>query len=188
MQAPIDNAPVTFAVTRRVKRGREAEFEAWARGVIAAASRYGGFRAADVIRPADPLHSHDYVIVFRFDSENDLMAWEQSAERGEWLAKVAPLTVGSSNVDRISGLEFWFSPLPTMPPRYKQAIVTWVALVPTSFLVSSAISALLPDVHPFFRTAIIAAIALALMTYVIMPRMTRWFAGWLQSNVEKKNV
>ena len=51
----VGEEPVTLTVERRVARGREREFEDWARGALAAASRREGFLGGGLLRPG-PTH------------------------------------------------------------------------------------------------------------------------------------
>jgi antibiotic biosynthesis monooxygenase (ABM) superfamily enzyme len=67
-QAPADarpaaDDPVTVLYSRRVKPGREADFETWARGIVAAARRFPGHLGASVL---DAPGSREYHILFTF--------------------------------------------------------------------------------------------------------------------------
>jgi antibiotic biosynthesis monooxygenase (ABM) superfamily enzyme len=67
----------------------------------------------------------------------------------------------------------------TPPPRYKMAVVSWCAIFP---IISLILIYLIPLLTPFpllVRGAVIAAIAIFLMTYLMMPLATRIFSGWL---------
>ena len=58
-------------------------------------------------------------------------------------------------------------------------LVSWLALYPAVtaiFFVFGDVLALLP--LPL-RTLLVTSSVMVLMTYVLMPRMTRWFARWL---------
>ena len=66
-----------------------------------------------------------YHVVFAFDNEAHLAAWQDSPERARWLAQVAPHTVGAQEMRRVSGLDYWFAPAGSTtkaPPRWKVAI------------------------------------------------------------------
>jgi uncharacterized protein len=169
--------PVTIIVSRLVKRGFEAQFEEWAKGVTHDALAFPGHLGANIIRPAD--HSHpEYVIIFRFDSYTHLKAWEESDLRRTWLEKSQPLIVGEPKIARETGLEYWFDvPMSMMPPRYKQAMISWLAIFPLSYLASILLNLVI--MPPLVRIMIQAAIVIALMTYIVMPRMTKIFAFWL---------
>jgi uncharacterized protein len=179
---PGDDPPVTAVASRRVKPGREREFEEWVSGILAAANRFPGYLGSEVLRPSDP-EDNDYRIIFRFDRESNLHAWENSEERQRRLEKVRPLLHEEGKVDVLTGLETWFT-LPSQPgepapPRYKMAIVTWLAVFPVVGIIFSLFSPWLNLLPVLLRTVVFTAVMVTLMTYVIMPRMTRLFSFWL---------
>jgi uncharacterized protein len=178
--SPTAQEPVTYCVTRMVKPGKEAEYEGWVRGINAEAQRFPGHLGASVIRPSDPTHN-EYTIIFRFDSYAHLRDWEQSAVRQRWLREVSAFTEGETEYQVISGWEYWFTPedVPGMPPRYKQALLSWLAIFPSSALLSHVLGPWLEPVPPLVRTMLITGLIILLMTYVVMPRLTRWLRGWL---------
>jgi uncharacterized protein len=178
-----ENAPFTVVFSRRVRRGYERQFEAWAKDVTREAHKFPGHLGASFIRPADHAHP-EYVIIFQFDSYDHLKDWFESEVRQRWLEQVKPLIEGEVHVEEFSGLEYWFTPpgninpaAMQMPPRYKQVMISWLAVVPLTFLVSMLLRPLvMPDV---LMLLIQPAIVLTLMAYVVMPRLSRLFAFWL---------
>ncbi len=46
-----EDAPVTAVASRRVKVGREREFEEWATGILGAVNGYPGYLGSEVLRP-----------------------------------------------------------------------------------------------------------------------------------------
>lgn len=179
-----EKVPVTVVVSRRPKPGCEAQLEEWLHGVIPVASRFPGHLGATVFRPTDAQHP-DYVLLFRFDSQENLDNWTRSPERNEWLARVTPLVANPFKPQVLTGLESWFT-LPAHadapvhpPPRYKMALVTWVALYPIINVLTVAIGPYLAPLPQLLRSLVMTAIMIPLMTYVVMPRLTRLFAGWL---------
>ena len=76
------------------------------------------------------------------------------------------------------------SPLPSVPPprpnRHKVVFLTWVGIYPTITLV---LSVLLPVLLPRFPlpvvTAMVTALVVPLMGYVVMPFLLRRFQGWV---------
>ncbi len=131
--SPGGDPPVTAVASRRVKRGREQEFEEWVSGILAAANRFPGYLGSEVLRPSDP-EDNEYKIIFRFDHASNLHAWENSEERQRWLSQSRPLLYEEEKVHVLTGLETWFTlpskPGEPAPPRYKMAIVTWLAVFP----------------------------------------------------------
>lgn len=177
MMSPEEMQPVTLIVSRVVRPGHEAEYEAWIRGITADALRFPGHQGAHIIRPNDHQHP-EYVIIFRFDTYDHLKAWEESDVRQQWRDRLRPLTVGEDRIEHQTGLEFWFTPSrPGMPKRYKQALLSWLMLFPLVLLVSPVVGRLgLPGV---LRTMVQTAVLIALMSYVVMPRATRVFSRWM---------
>jgi uncharacterized protein len=94
---------------------------------------------------------------------------------------VSAFTEGETEYQVISGWEYWFTPddVPGMPPRYKQALLSWLAIFPSSALLSHVLGPWLEPVPSLVRTMLITGLIILLMTYVVMPRLTRWLRGWL---------
>lgn len=174
--------PVTVVICRKIRPGKEAEFEPWLRGVCQEALKFPGHMGVNVIRPAEA-GSREYVLTFRFDTYAHLAAWESSDVRAAWLARAEPFTEGAVRRKVVTGLEHWFTlpgaPRALPPPRHKMAVVTWLAIFPLVFVIGPAINTVAAAAPALVRTMLTAAILVSLMTYVVMPLMTRLFARWL---------
>lgn len=178
-----DSAPVTTVVNRTVKAGREAEFEKWLQGVSQVVAGFPGHLGMDVFRP--PEGEREYVFIYRFDTWRNLRRWSDSRERMEWVARADALC-DESHFQRITGLEHWFrmpsrhAPgAPPPPPRWKMAVLTWLAIYPLINVMNVALGPLIGAWHPLLRTLLTTAIMIPLMTWVIMPGMTRVFLRWI---------
>jgi uncharacterized protein len=174
--------PVTAVASRRVKAGREREFEEWAAGILAAANGFRGYLGSEVLRPGDDPGDDEYRSVFRFDQASNMREWEGSEERHRWLRRADPL-IHEEKVSVLTGLETWFTrpsrPGEPAPPRYKMVAVTWLAVYPLITLILVLFGPLLGLLPMLLRTLVLTAVMVTLMTYVIMPRMTRLFSSWL---------
>ncbi len=176
-----EDPPVTGVASRRVEPGREEEFEGWVSGILAAAQGFPGYLGSDVLRPTSA-EEGEYRILYRFDHTSNLEKWEASDERRRWLDRAEPL-VKEQKVGRLTGLETWFT-LPAeagepAPPRYKMAVVTWLAVFPTVLIIFTLFGPLLNLLPTVLRTLVFTLTMVTLMTYLIMPRMTRLFSFWL---------
>ena len=184
---PGDDPPATAVASRRVKPGREREFEEWVSGIRAAVKKFPGYLGSEVLRPSGS-EDGEYVIVFRFDHASNLHVWEGSEERRRWLDKSRPLLHEEEKVDVLTGLETWFTlpsrPAEPPPPRYKMGVVTWLAVVPVVFIMFSLFGQWLNLLPAWLRTLVFSAVTVTLMTYVVMPRMTRLFSFWLYPDRE----
>ena len=179
--------PVTAVASRRVKPGREREFEEWAEGILAAANDFPGYLGSEVLRPGDAPGDDEYRIVFRFEKASNMRAWEESEERSRWLRRAEPL-IHEERVNFLTGLETWFTrpsrPGEPAPPRYKMVAVTWLAVYPLITVILLLFGPLLGMLPMLLRTLVLTAVMVTLMTYVIMPRMTRLFSSWLYPDRE----
>ena len=173
---------MTVVTTRRVKPGREADFEVWLEGIGAEAARFPGLVGRRITRPAD--HDHpEYVIVFKFDSYPHLRAWTESPARRRWLDEVRALCEDEFKETVLSGLETWFT-LPARPglpppPRYKMAVVSLLVIFPLGQGLGSLLGPLLGDLPVLARSFAISIVMILTTTYVVMPRVTRLLKGWL---------
>lgn len=177
-----ENQPVTVVISQLVKPGCEKDYEAWVKQIVRASLGYNGHQGTNIIRPQLGGHP-EYVIVFKFDSYKNLKAWMESSDRAYWLEQSKPLIQTAAKVEQISGLEAWFSipgqPLKT-PPRYKMALLTWGAVFVLINLFNTFLTPLLLRfLPPLLATFIVTALMVILLTYVVMPQVTRWFKRWL---------
>ncbi len=179
--AKAETVRVTRIARRRARPGHEAEYEAMLREMFASMRARKGFLGGDLIPPETP--GGEYQTVVRFASEAELQAWDMSDARLELLERMKAVAEGEPEFRKLSGLEAWFEPAvvpATMhPPRMKMAVVTWLGIFPTvSFFLWFVLPWLQP--LPFLpRTAILTALIVATMTWVVMPRLTRLLRGWL---------
>ncbi|WP_067987038.1 antibiotic biosynthesis monooxygenase [Neptuniibacter pectenicola] len=181
---PGDEGPITVSISRKVKLGSEAEYENWVSGVINAASSYPGHLGTNVLRPSQATN-HEYVIIYRFDNYANCQHWEQSETRSEWLAKLESLVEGEAVTKRGTGLEFWFDlpELPTQkhPSPHKMALILIIVVYVLVVAINLAFAPILEPMSFWFKTLTIVVAQVLLMTYVVMPRVTRLLKSWLYS-------
>jgi uncharacterized protein len=183
-ELPADaHGPVTTTVTRRIKPGHEAAYEAFLAGISGAARAFPGYLGIEVFRPTPSGRGGEYRTVYRFDSLAHLQAWVDSPERAAWLQRAEPHVAGPMRTQVLTGLEGWFT-LPTQPglpppPRYKMAVLTWATIFPLITLVVVATAPLLRSLPLVLRLAVTTGVTVPLMTWVVMPRVTRLLHRWL---------
>ena len=172
------------------RAGREEEFETWAAGILAAANGFRGYLGSEVLRPGDAPGDDEYRIVFRFDQASNMREWEGSEERHRWLRRAEPL-IHEEKVSVLTGLETWFTrpsrPGEPTPPRYKMVAVTWLAVYPLITLILVLFGPLLGLLPMLPRMLVLTAVMVTLMTYMIMPRMTRLFSFWLYPDRQSRS-
>jgi uncharacterized protein len=182
-ELPADAAgPVTATVTRRIKPGHEDAYEEFLAGISGAAKAFPGYLGDEVFRPAAGTGG-EYRVVYRFDSSAHLRGWLESRERAAWLERAEPHVAGPMRTQFLTGLESWFT-LPTQPgapapPPYKMAILTWVTIFPLITLVVVVSAPLIGSLPIVPRLAVTTLVTVSLMTWAVMPRVTRLMHRWL---------
>jgi antibiotic biosynthesis monooxygenase (ABM) superfamily enzyme len=59
------------------------------------------------------------------------------------------------------------------------ALVVVIMVLLLVSLLTPLLHSILGDAPAFARTVVMVLLQVGLMTYVIMPRVTRWLSGWL---------
>jgi uncharacterized protein len=175
------SGPVTTTVTRRVRPGHEALYEEFLEGIISAARRFPGHLGVEVFRPQSA--AGEYRTVYRFDTQEHLRAWLDSDEHAAWLERAEPHVIGPMRTSFVTGLESWFTlpdqPGAAPPPPYKMALLTWITIFPLITAIVALTGPTLKDLPLAVRLGITTALTVPLMTWVVMPRVTRLLHRWL---------
>ncbi len=177
-----DGSPITFVVTRYIRPGCEARFEALIHDLFSHDIKIPGGPTAEFLRPPEP-DSHAYTTIIRFDRVSDYREWLESPERREWLDRSAPLSEGPPQFQERSGMEVWVSPPQQpdyhSPPKYKTIALNYVALYPVYFVMRWALMPVTAGWEPVTAVALRTGIAVVLAGYGVMPLISRTFRDWL---------
>lgn len=151
-----------------------------------AARPFPGYLGGQMVRPdaqADEEEINLYHTVFAFDTPEHLQAWQTSPERAECLNVIAQHTLGSTQLRQVSGLGHWFTQpgaaVHQPPPRWKVAVVTWLGIFPTVFVLFLTVGPLLANWPLLPRVMVITLLVVLLMTWVVAPRLTTWLKSFL---------
>ena len=174
--------PITVIISRRVKPEMVEEFESLTSEMTQRASKFSGYLGTTLFKPSSG-NDPEYRIMFKFQDISSLQEWEGSSQRAEILEKIEDLLITTSEREQISGLITWFT-LPstnpiTPPPRYKMTLISWLALYPAVTLIFWLFESWLIEFPLLIRTFMVTAVVILLMTYILMPFMTKRFAFWL---------
>lgn len=86
-------------------------------------------------------------------------------------------------VREVSGLAHWFqtstNPTQAPPPRWKVAVVTWLGIFPTVYLLFLLLSDVLAPWPLLPRIMVITVLVVTLMTWLVAPQLTRLLKPWL---------
>lgn len=174
--------PVHIAVTRRVRKERVGDFE---RALAEFASRSlaePGARGVHCLHPPPNSDSLEYGIMRSFASTEDRETFYRSPLYRDWLIQIEPMVEGDATYRELTGLEAWFrDPHSLPPPRWKMALLTWVAVWPVSMLVPALlVPPLSPILHPYLLAGIIAAGIVLVLTWIAMPLLIKLTHSWLR--------
>lgn len=176
---------VTVLITRRVKAGHEAAFEQASGDMTAAARAFPGYLGGQLVRPDTEGGSEDsslYHVVFAFDTADHLQGWQQSPARSLGLAAIAQHIEGQT-LRQVSGLGHWFAapvgPKQNPPPRWKVAVVTWLGICRTVYVLFLLLGALLAPWSLLPRVMLLTALVVLIMTWAVAPQLTQLLKPWL---------
>ena len=189
--------PITVSIRREVDPGRIAEATVWVQTGVNLANRYPGFLGSGWVRAGE--HSDVWHMLYRFADEASLEAWERSPERTWWL-EMGKDFVRAERSKRRTGIEGWFDDpatgsvpavtdatgatavaLPPAPPRWKQAVSIWLGFFPVN-LAFALLMSLVPawEAVPLGLRVLVTTLVLTpIMTYWVLPWVTRLLRGWL---------
>ncbi|WP_115718326.1 antibiotic biosynthesis monooxygenase [Gallaecimonas mangrovi] len=172
---------VTLVIRHQVKAGYKALYENWLRKVTEMASRYPGHLGVDVMHDAD-----DFISVLRFSSAAALEQWLESNARKQLLDEIGPYLAKEESREQHQGHEFWFVPSSTKaspPTRWKQALLTFWVILPLTLgfpLLLKPVFALSPWLGNYVARSVLVTLCIVLsVVYVLMPRLTKLLAHWL---------
>lgn len=173
--------PVHIAITRRVRKEHVGEFEQALADFARLSLAESGTRGVHCLYPPPGSGQSEYGVLRSFASEKDRDAFYKSSIYQEWIARIAPWIEGDPQKRQLSGLEAWFrEPGLPMPPDWKMAVLTWVAVWPVSMLVPAVLTPLLgPKFNPVLAAGIIAAGIVIILTWVAMPVLVKIAYRWL---------
>ena len=172
--------PIHVAITRRVRPGCEAEFQEALRDFIQESFAHSGVLGATLLVPAPGSGSREFGILRTFGDESEREAFYAMPLFQAWEAKARRLTEGEPEYRTLHGLEAWFrSPAP--PPRWKMALVTFAGVYPLTSLLPPLFNRLFAPLHPLLINVATTGLIVLLLTWVIMPQLTRLARGWLHA-------
>ncbi len=166
--------------TFRARPGQEDALLQWTHRIVSTARRHEGNLAATVVGPD---RTSQYQVVHRFRDEPALQSWLESTERADLHRAAEALLEAPPAVER-TGLETWIRPPsggPSMvpPPRWKMWLISLLAMYPLVLAYLVWVSPHITRWPLALRAATLPLVVLTLMTFVIMPNVTRALRPWL---------
>lgn len=168
---------IHVAITRKVLPGKEEEFKAALRRFLGDSFLHGGVHGAAMMTALPGSDSREIGILRTFSDRAERDAFYNSTLFKEWEAYAS--TLAEEPVYReLTGLEAWFRS-PGAPPRWKMAMTTLCGVYPTSLFLSYILGPHIQWLHPALKTLIVAGCMVGILTWVVMPQLTKVLKPWL---------
>lgn len=172
---------VTVVVSRSVFPGHERDYDDWVRQMVAAAKEAPGNKGVTMLIP-QPGKTGLYHLVLRFADEKSVHIWETSYIRQKLSHEADAFSRRSRQ--QATGLETWFSipecPELETPPRWKMAIVTFIAVYVLASIIVPMLDIIFEGVNFFLLNILTSALLVGILTYAVMPWFSRYvFRKWL---------
>jgi antibiotic biosynthesis monooxygenase (ABM) superfamily enzyme len=165
--------PVHVAITRKVKPGCESEFEGAIERFFKESEIINGSLGAQIIRPLPGNKSSTYGILRSFASDKDRDEFYRSDQFRKWDQTVRPMVEPGYTRQEIElhGLEAFFSDPSAIshPQRWKMAVVTWMGVWPTVFLISLLITPYFIGLPMWIAIGIDTLLVVLALTWAVMP-------------------
>ena len=174
----------TNIISEIVKSGHQEDFEAWSKQINQVVSEQVGFISLDILRPRDK-NNLEYIIIVRFEDSVSLNSWSTSETFKTIFKKAKPFLVSSQSQQQSHGIEQWFE-LPEhqisqvkKPAFYKLVVVGVLAVYPLVLLGNLLLNPFTKDLHYLFSILISVIFISVLLTYPVMPLISKILAPWL---------
>lgn len=176
----------TVVLEHIVPNRNKAAFQRWQRTLIQSAERHEGFARAD---RCPPLHCADGVIkwysIIHFKTPDHLNDWLNSDDRARLVNAGRSIFENYKFKSFTTGLEGWFSTETGQersslgPPPWKQVMAVVLGLYPL-VMIQSKVFAFLGWAPSASLTLFSNFITSSLLTWAVMPNITKGFRFWLQ--------
>lgn len=170
---------IHVAITRKILTGKEQELKESLRNFLGQSFFHDGVHGAAKISSFPGADSNEIGILRTFKDEKERDDFYNSEQFQAWEAYASTLTEPPI-YRQLTGLEGWFRSS-TPPPRWKMAIATLCGVFPTSLLLYFTTGWILKDLPAPFRLLATATLMVGILTWVIMPFLTKILKHWLTS-------
>ena len=183
------NNYVTSIISVVVKPEYLVEYEQWLEKINARVSMSTGFFSVDVIKPKNH-RQPEYVIILKFNSYQNLQEWTDSMEYKKLINEAKIFQIHIDKDQQTQGMEMWFARSDNQryypkPKYYKQVLMGVMVVYPLSTAIRVVVSPYIENLPEAIGTFIIILIMSSLMTWPVMPYLTRLLNGWLYPKPKK---
>jgi antibiotic biosynthesis monooxygenase (ABM) superfamily enzyme len=181
--------PIHIAIIRHVRPGCEAQFQQGLREFFQSSFAHGGVLGVTMIVPPPGSNSREFGILRTFENEKERDDFYASAAFKAWEEKSAPLTEGGCPEHRqLHGLEAWFRSPHNPPPKWKMSVATFLGVFPLAMVLNLTLGPAIREWPFVLRNAVFNACVVALLSWAVMPVVTRLLHSWLQPQSTTKET
>ena len=185
---PATDGSVTVLVSRKVLQADEKAFMDALKVRLRDFDRFPGTAGSRIFRRQSG-DGVEFSILQHFVSQAGHDAWLTSPQFARWREEVAPPVPTPGHVHRYSGMESFFvsAKAPDAPLRWKMVLLLLLVVYPLSLAISTWGAPVLASLPVLLGTLLTSVFMVWLMTYVLVPILTRVFQSWLQPKGSPKN-
>jgi len=145
-----------------------------------------GVHGAAMLVPTPGSGSAEYGIIRSFANAAERDAFYASPLYLDCIKLVSTLSDGEPEARELHGLEAFFrQDSQSLPPRWKMAIATYLGVVPVIMTLALTLGPLIRSWNFVLYNLVFNACVVVLLTWVVMPLITRALHGWLQAGESK---
>ncbi|UWR84004.1 antibiotic biosynthesis monooxygenase [Phaeobacter inhibens] len=175
---------VTLAVTDHVPMEAKARYEALVEELHRLFEAQNGFLSVDTVRHSRP-HQVEYTVLSRWSDEAAVTQWRENPAIREKLTQIEAITGGPAQHVQAIGLGMWVDhadgSAPHLPPAWKRTAMSAAAVYPMLMLLMALSSPIIGGLPQFLQVLIIVIVLSALLTWPIMPWLSKVLRPWLMA-------
>lgn len=172
-----DAAPAHLVISRVMRPGHEDDYDGWAGRVVAAAQAQAAFASAVRLDQAGGLHH----LLLQFGSVPALRAWTEAWAYRRLAGEADSFSVALDQQHAGATVRFDL-PSDAAAKKWKTALITWIGVVPTLLILSTAIRWAFPAMPRLAQQILSSILLTATLTWIILPRVRGWSRFWMLQN------
>ncbi|MGJ8535354.1 MAG: antibiotic biosynthesis monooxygenase [Alphaproteobacteria bacterium] len=176
--------PVTLAVTDHVPTSAKVRYEEMVEELHQLFQTQDGFLSVDIVRH-NRQHQIEYTILSRWSDEAAIKQWRNNEVFRKRLSEIESITGGPAQHVQAMGLGMWIDHAegvaPGLPPAWKRIAMSVVAVYPMLMLLMALSVPIIGGLPQSIQVLIIVIVLSALLTWPIMPWLSKLLHHWLSA-------
>lgn len=178
------NSPVTLAITDHVLLTDKPRYEDLVEELHQLFRSQDGFLSVDIVRHNRP-HQVEYTILVRWADEAAMARWRENKTIREKLIQIEQITGGAVQNVQAIGLGMWVDHVEgtpsNLPPTWKRIVMSVIAVYPMLLFLMELSVPITGGLPQFVQVLITVIILSALLTWPIMPWLSKMLHPWLMA-------